>query len=113
PFKIGEIKPDIEFSLEFHQDLNKFRYTLLINAFTLNIMQERLDYFENNDYSLIYSKIDNLFPNFTQIELERLKTYKLDQKSILSTIVKDINLSNYKLYDKIRSVWNFFTKMKI
>lgn len=109
PFKLGhKVDPISLFSLVFIVKDHQYRYTLTYDTSKNEIVEEQLEVNEKKAYDIIFSKkMEGGFKRLSAIELERLRTYKLEKRSVLSLLYKDINVASPKVFPHIENTYQF------
>lgn len=112
PFKLlNKIKEESFLSITYCINDNKYRYSVTYNNKESLISDERLEVYIYDSYELVYSKINKIYNDFTEVELERLKTYKIDFVSILSIVNEKINVSSPSLKVYLNDSFLFFKNL--
>lgn len=113
PFKLVQaINPHTFFGIQFIQNKKVYRYSLLIDTYQTAILDEKLEFYENKSYHVIYEKDENIYQDLTNIELERLQTFYLERESILSVLFHHLKVQSPQLQQWIGDTINFFNRLK-
>lgn len=111
PFKIVEkVDDNTFFSLIFYSENEKYRFSIMYNSKTNTITDEILEHL-TYDKQIIYAKEDQVFTFLSEIEKDRLATYKFTKQTILATLYEEFNLANKTLHKHIENVYLFFNSI--